>query len=69
MLYTTLLGVGTSLMCHCTDRFLYNITFEIGESIYMILYVSLMIIINGENKTKQKPISITATNSLKMLGI
>lgn len=56
-----LLGAGTSLMCHCTDRFLYNFTLEIG--------VSLMITINGENKTKLKPISLTVTNSVKMMGI
>jgi hypothetical protein len=41
-----------SLMGYYTDRFLYNFTFEIGGSIYMISYVSLMIPINGENKTK-----------------
>lgn len=52
MLYATLLGVGSSLMCHCTDRFLYNFTFEIDGSIYTISRVSLMITMNGENKTK-----------------
>jgi hypothetical protein len=52
MLYTTLLGVGTSLVCHCTDRFLYNFTFEIGGGIYTILCMSLMITMNAENKKK-----------------